>query len=194
MRVISQLQHMLGEADERKQHMDPIDRVRNAVRDVVDFPKPGIIFKDITPILRDASLYKAVVDLFVSRLENQRLDCIVGIEARGFIFGGVVADRLGVGFVPVRKQGKLPARTITRTYDLEYGQAIVEVHADAFKEGDRAVLIDDLLATGGTAAATVELIEELGATVVEIDFLIELAFLNGRQRLPGRDIYAPIVF
>ncbi len=174
--------------------MDPIARVRNAVRDVVDFPKPGIIFKDITPILRDASLFKAVVDLFVSRLENQRLDYIVGIEARGFIFGGVVADRLGVGFVPVRKQGKLPARTITRSYDLEYGQAIVEVHADAFKEGDRAVLIDDLLATGGTAAATVELIEELGATVVEIDFLIELAFLNGRQRLPGREIFAPIVF
>jgi adenine phosphoribosyltransferase len=174
--------------------VDPVDQLRSAVRDIPDFPKPGIIFKDITPILRDPALFRLAVDLFVQRLRSRDLAAIAAIEARGFIFGGAIADRLGIGFVPVRKQGKLPSRTLSRSYDLEYGQATLEVHVDALRAGERVVVLDDLLATGGTIAATVALLEELGARVVEIDCLIELAFLHGRDRLPGRDIFAPLQF
>ena len=174
--------------------MDPVHQLLNAVRDVPDFPKPGILFKDITPILRDAALFRLAVDLFVERLRPREIAAIAAIEARGFIFGGAIADRLGIGFIPIRKQGKLPSRSLSRSYDLEYGQATLEVHDDALRGGDRVVVFDDLLATGGTVAATVSLLEELGARVVEVDVLIELAFLHGRDRLAGRDLFAPLIF
>lgn len=171
-----------------------IEDITAAIRDVPDFPKPGIMFKDITPVLTDPVVFKQAVDLFVNRHRDSNVDHIAAIEARGFIFGSAVAYELGVGIVPIRKKGKLPAKTVEATYDLEYGSATVEVHVDAVNKGERVVLIDDLLATGGTAAASAQLIEQLGAEVVEIDFLIELAFLNGREKLAGYDLYAPIVF
>ncbi len=171
-----------------------VDAVRAAIRDVPDFPIKGIVFKDITPILSDAALFRMAVDLFIDRHRDHPPDKIAVIESRAFLFGSCAAYELGCGLVPVRKKGKLPADTLELSYDLEYGSATLEVHADAAGAGDRVVVMDDLLATGGTAAATVELLNKLGATVTGCDFLVELAFLNGRARLPGLDIFAPIVF
>ncbi len=170
------------------------DKLKAAIRDVPDFPKQGIIFKDITPILNDPALFKAAVGIFVERLKGKKVNKIAAIDARGFLFGGAIADRLGVGIVPIRKKGKLPYKTFEQTYDLEYGSATVTIHQDAFKKGDKVALIDDLLATGGTAAASAKLIEQAGGKVVEIDFLIELAFLHGREKLGGYEVFAPIVF
>ena len=157
--------------------------IENAIRNVPDFPKPGIQFKDITPVLADGRLLDSAVEHLVSTVRDQRLDKVVGIEARGFIFGAAAAARLGAGFVPVRKKGKLPWTTHEESYDLEYGSATVAVHVDAVKPGERVLLVDDLLATGGTAGAAVKLLERLGAEIVGIRFLIELTFLNGRVRL-----------
>jgi adenine phosphoribosyltransferase len=171
-----------------------VERLKAAIRDVPDFPKPGILFKDITPILQDGELFRATIDLFVGRLKGKRLNKIAAIEARGFIFAGALADRLGIGFVPIRKQGKLPYKTFEQTYDLEYGTATIAVHQDAFRKGDRVVLVDDLLATGGTAAAAAALIEKTGGKVVEIDFLVELLFLKGRAKLPEYEIFAVLAF
>lgn len=171
-----------------------LDRVRTAIRDIPDFPKPGILFKDITPVLHDAALFKAAVDDFVARHQGGRVQRIAAIESRGFLFGAAVAYRLGLGLVPIRKKGKLPYKTVEQTYSLEYGTATIEAHVDAFKPGERVLLIDDLLATGGTARAAAQLIEKLGGTVEEIDFLIELAFLKGRDQLTKYKVYAPIVF
>jgi len=171
-----------------------IDRIKAAVRDVPDFPKPGIIFKDITPILADPALFKAVVDLFVARLKSKQIQKVAAIDARGFLFGGAIADRMGVGLVPIRKKGKLPYKTYDASYDLEYGSNTVSLHQDAFRKGERVALVDDLLATGGTAAAAAGLIEKAGGKVVEVVFLIELAFLKGREKLKGREVFAPIVF
>ena len=171
-----------------------LDRLTAAIRDVPDFPKPGIVFKDITPILNDAELFRESVALFVSRHRENRIDQVAGIESRGFIFGAALAHELGAGFVPVRKQGKLPAETVDVSYDLEYGSATLELHTDAVQKGNRVLIMDDLLATGGTAAATLSLFQKLGAEVVEIDFLVELGFLQGREKLTGTPIYAPIVF
>ena len=171
-----------------------ISSIKAAVRDVPDFPKPGILFKDITPILADPGLFKAVVDLFAARLKPMQVQKIAAIDARGFLFGGAVADRLGVGLVPIRKKGKLPYKTYDASYDLEYGSATLSVHQDAVRKGERVALVDDLLATGGTAAAAASLIEKAGGKVVELVFLIELAFLKGREKLKGRDIFAPLVF
>lgn len=168
--------------------------LQDAVRDVPDFPKPGILFKDVTPILRDSCLFRAAVDLFAERHRGSALDAIAAVEARGFLFGAALADRLGVGLVPVRKRGKLPYRTIEASYDLEYGSATLQIHEDALAQGARTLILDDLLATGGTLAATASLVERLGAVVVEIDVLIELSFLNGRARLDGRPVFAPIVY
>lgn len=165
-----------------------------AIRDVPDFPKPGIVFKDITPILNRPALFREAVGLFVDRHRDGRIDQVAGIESRGFIFGAAIAHALGAGFVPVRKEGKLPAETIAASYELEYGRATLELHTDAVGEGARVLVVDDLLATGGTAAATHELFRRLGAEVVELDFLVELAFLSGRARLPDCPVYAPIVF
>ncbi|MDD4868929.1 MAG: adenine phosphoribosyltransferase [Kiritimatiellae bacterium] len=169
-------------------------KIKAAIRDVPDFPKPGIIFKDITPVLLDPNLFKAVIGLFVKRHKGKRIDKIAAIDARGFLFGGALAEKLGVGLVPIRKKGKLPYKTFEETYDLEYGTATISIHQDAFKKGERVVLIDDLLATGGTAAAAANLIRKAGGKVVEIDFLVELAFLKGRRKLQGYKIFAPIKY
>jgi adenine phosphoribosyltransferase len=160
-----------------------VERLRAAVRDVPDFPKKGIVFKDITPVLSDPELFRASIDLFLERCRGREVDKIVGIDARGFLFGSAVAYELGLGFVPIRKRGKLPYRTDTAKYSLEYGEAEVEMHTDAVKEGERVVLVDDLLATGGTSAAAAVLIRNSGANLVEAQFLIELEFLEGRRRL-----------
>ncbi|NOY74898.1 MAG: adenine phosphoribosyltransferase [Kiritimatiellaeota bacterium] len=160
-----------------------IESVEAAIRDIKDFPKPGIVFKDITPILQSGELFKIVTDELCSPYEKNVPDYIVAVESRGFIFGSAMAYKLGCGIIPVRKKGKLPYTTYEATYDLEYGTATVEMHVDALKPGDEVILIDDLLATGGTAGAAVRLIEQLDATITSVDFLIELAFLNGRANL-----------
>jgi len=154
-----------------------------AVRDVPDFPKPGIIFKDITPLLSDGALFREAIDLFLRACEELRPEKIVGIDARGFLFGSAVAYELGVGFVPVRKKGKLPYLTKETSYTLEYGEATVEMHVDGIGPGERIVLVDDLLATGGTSAAAAKLIAQAGGNLVEAQFLIELEFLSGRKLL-----------
>lgn len=169
-----------------------VARLRKAIRDIPNFPKNGIIFKDITPILRDPKLFRIAIDLLANRHKDKKIDAVVGIDARGFIFSACVALRLGAGLVPVRKKGKLPFKTQAIGYDLEYGSNILEMHIDALNKGDRVVIVDDLLATGGTAYATAGLVEKLGAKVVEIDFLIELAFLPGRKKLDKYPIYAAI--
>lgn len=158
-------------------------RLKTAIRDVHDFPKPGIVFKDITPILGNGELFRFTIDEFIASMRGEMPDKIVGIDARGFIFGAAMADRLGVGFVPVRKKGKLPWETNGAAYSLEYGEAHVEIHRDAVHAGEKVVLIDDLLATGGTAGAALQLIQGLGGIVICISFLIELEFLEGRKNL-----------
>ncbi len=160
-----------------------LSRLKASLRDVRDFPKPGVIFKDITPILADGELFHLALDAFLEVIGSERPDKIVGIDARGFIFGAALADRLGVGFVPVRKKGKLPWKTRGAAYDLEYGQGHAEIHADAIIPGERVVVVDDLLATGGTAEATLRLVRELGGEVLCLIVLVELAFLHGRERL-----------
>ena len=161
------------------------EKVRAAIRDVPDFPKPGIIFKDISPVLGDAGLFRQAIDGFVEATERLDVEKVVGIDARGFLFGAAVAYKLGLGFAPVRKKGKLPFRCESAAYALEYGEAVVEMHVDALRAGERVVLIDDLLATGGTAAAAIKLIRKMGGEIVEAQFLIELEFLSGRRNLQG---------
>ena len=170
------------------------DKLKAAIRDVPDFPKAGIMFKDITPVLASPALFKMTIDIFAERLTAKKIDKIAAIDARGFLFAGALCDRLNTGLVPIRKKGKLPYKTFEQSYDLEYGSATLTIHQDAFRKGDHVVLIDDLLATGGTAAASAKLIEQAGGKVVEIDFLVELAFLNGRSKLAGYDVFAPIAF
>jgi adenine phosphoribosyltransferase len=160
-----------------------IDRLRAGVRDVPDFPKKGIVFKDITPLLSDPALFRASIDLFLERCRGKEIDKIVGIDARGFLFGSAVAYELGVGFVPIRKRGKLPYKTEIAKYSLEYGQAEMEMHIDAMIAGERVILVDDLLATGGTSAAAATLIRKVGGRLLEAQFLIELEFLSGRKQL-----------
>ena len=160
-----------------------VEKLRAAVRDVPDFPKKGIVFKDITPILNDPVLFRASIDLFLERCRGKDIDKIVGIDARGFLFGSAVAYELGLGFVPIRKRGKLPYQTDTAKYSLEYGEAEMEMHIDAMTAGERVVLVDDLLATGGTSAAAAVLIRNTGADLLEAQFLIELEFLQGRKQL-----------
>lgn len=171
-----------------------LEALRAAVRDVPDFPMPGIVFKDITPILADGHLLRAAVDQFVAACEGQNIEKIAGIDARGFLFAAAVADRLGLGFVPIRKKGKLPWKTESLAYKLEYGEACVEVHMDAFPKGERVALIDDLLATGGTAAAAAALIKKAGGQLVQAQFLIELGFLNGRSVLEPTPVKSILVY
>jgi adenine phosphoribosyltransferase len=161
---------------------DALKLIASRVRDIPDFPKPGIIFKDITPILADPAAFRAAVELLADHVATLRPSRIVGIESRGFIFGAPIADRLNLGFVPVRKPGKLPYRSVREEYTLEYGSNALEMHEDAVS-GERVMIIDDLLATGGTAAATARLCTRLGAEVIGYAFVIELAFLNGRKIL-----------
>ena len=172
---------------------DAIESLKAAIRDVPDFPKKGIVFKDITTLLRDPSRPQACRGPHGwSSARAATLDAVVAVESRGFILGGLLADRLGVGFVPVRKPGKLPARTRRVTYDLEYGQDCLEIHEDALRAGERALIVDDVLATGGTARAAAQLVEGLGARVAACAFLVELTFLNGRERLSGYDVLSLI--
>jgi adenine phosphoribosyltransferase len=164
------------------------------IRDVPDFPKPGILFKDITPMLLDAEAFRLVIQEFVERARSVGCTKVAGIDARGFLFGATVAFELGVGFVPIRKKGKLPAETIGQSYALEYGEAEIEIHRDALGGEDRVVLVDDLLATGGTAAAALSLIERAGARACEALFLIELAELGGREKLAPHSIHSLLVY
>ncbi len=168
-------------------------RVAGLIRDVPDHPRPGVVFKDITPLLAEGPALGAVVRHFADRARGE-VDVVVGMEARGFIFGAPIAVELGVGFVPVRKEGKLPRTTLAGAYELEYGNAVIELHADAVRAGTRVLVVDDVLATGGTAAATLELLDRIGAEVVGISFVMELAFLEGRDRLAGREIDALVTF
>ena len=170
-----------------------VEKIEAAIRDIMDFPEPGIVFKDITPVLQSAELFAEVIDLMCKPYQDNPPDYIVAIESRGFIFGSAMAYKLGCGIVPVRKKGKLPYATHEVSYDLEYGTATVEIHTDALKENDRVVILDDLLATGGTAGAALKLAEELGADVIGIDFMIELAFLGGRKHFEGYKINSLIV-
>jgi adenine phosphoribosyltransferase len=164
------------------------------IRDIPDFPQPGILFKDITPVLADAPAFQEVIDRFVEWAGTRSPDVIVGVESRGFVFGAPVALALGVGFIPVRKVGKLPYDTIRQEYALEYGTNVVEIHRDALQPGQRALIIDDLLATGGTASASAQLVEQLGGQVVGFSFLIELGFLHGRRQLADYEIQALLTF
>ena len=168
--------------------------LEKAIRNVADFPKPGIQFKDITPILADARLFAGTIDLLTRNFEPGSVDAVVGIDARGFIFAAAAAAKLEAGFVPVRKKGKLPFQTIEENYALEYGNATVAMHIDALKPGARVLLLDDLLATGGTAAAAASLVRRLGAQILEIGFLIELKFLNGRDKLNGAPVRSLISY
>lgn len=164
------------------------------IRDIPDFPKPGIVFKDITPVLADGRVFRTVVADMAAPFGADDVTHVAGIEARGFILATPVADRLGVGFVPVRKPGKLPAEVRSVAYELEYGTDHLELHADAVGPGDRVLVVDDVIATGGTAAAAIELIESLGATVVGLSVYVELAFLNGRDRLNGTPLASLVVY
>lgn len=168
--------------------------IERAIRNIPDFPKAGIQFKDITPMLADARLFAGSIDLMLQDFKPGMVDAVVGIDARGFIFAAAAAIKLGAGFVPIRKKGKLPYQTHEQEYELEYGTATVAVHVDALKPGSRVLLVDDLLATGGTAAAAAALVQKLGARILEISFLIELSFLAGRKKLAGYPLRSLVVF
>ena len=158
--------------------------IKSKIRDVPDFPREGIIFKDITTVLRDKTAFKHSIDLLAKHFEKQKIEYIAGIEARGFIFGSALAYKLEVGFIPIRKPGKLPSKTERISYDLEYGQDSLEIHIDAVEPGKRVLIVDDLLATGGTADAAVKLVKKIGGVIVGIAFVVELEFLKGREKLP----------
>jgi adenine phosphoribosyltransferase len=171
-----------------------VERLRSLVREIPDFPRQGVLFRDITTLLRDAGAFRAAIDALVEAHRHAGVEVVAGVESRGFVLGGAVAYLLGAGFVPVRKQGKLPAQTISVAYALEYGEAVLEVHADAIRPGQRVLIVDDLLATGGTARASAELIERLGGQVVGIAFLIELAGFGGAEALGERSHVSLIRF
>ena len=168
--------------------------IERAIRNIPDFPKPGIQFKDITPVLADARLFSGSIDLLTEKFKPGMVDAVVGIDARGFIFAAAAAVKLQAGFVPVRKKGKLPYQTHEQQYDLEYGTATVAIHVDALKPGSRVLLMDDLLATGGTAAAAAALVRRLGAQILEICFVIELGFLGGRQKLKAYPVRSLVMY
>jgi len=173
---------------------DTKERIKGLIRDIPDFPQPGIVFKDITPLLADDDAFSSVIDLIVVRYGRGNIDKVVGIEARGFILASPVAYHFGAGFVPVRKEGKLPWDTEREEYALEYGTAVLEIHKDAIGSGDRVLIVDDVLATGGTAKATAKLVERLGGKVIGIACLIELTFLKGRDNLAGYDFFSLITY
>jgi adenine phosphoribosyltransferase len=171
-----------------------LDRVKALIRDVPDFPKEGIVFKDITPLLADPIAFSTVIDLIVVHFGRGNVDKVVGIEARGFILASPVAYHFGAGFVPVRKKDKLPWNTESAEYELEYGTAVLEIHQDAVAQGERVLVVDDVLATGGTARATAQLVERIGGKVVGIACLIELGFLNGRDKIQGYDVFTLLTY
>ncbi len=165
-------------------------KLKSVIKDVPDFPKKGIIFKDLTPIFKDKKVFKSLIDYLYKRYRNKKPDAIVAIESRGFIIGAPLAYKLGVPFIPARKPGKLPRETYKVTYSLEYGTDGLEIHKDALKKQDKVLIIDDLLATGGTANAVASLVEQSGAKVQEIAFIVELDFLKGRKKLQGRKVFS----
>ena len=169
-------------------------RLKARIRNIPDYPKPGILFRDITPLLKDPSMFDSCINELSRRMSEYTFDYIAGIEARGFIVGSVLANNLGVGFIPIRKQGKLPSDTAKITYQLEYGMATIEMHKDAIEKGDRVFVTDDLLATGGTARAACDLIESLGGIVPGLAFIIELKDLGGREKLIGRDVLSLVEY
>ncbi len=171
-----------------------MDEIKAVIREIPDFPKPGILFYDITTVLSDPDAFGKVIDEMAARHGDRDVQCVVGMESRGFIFGCPLAIRLGVPFVPVRKAGKLPAETVSAAYALEYGEAVIEIHKDAITPGQKVLVVDDLLATGGTAEATVGLIRELGGDIVACTFVIELAFLDGRAKLPDVEVDSLLVY
>lgn len=168
--------------------------IENYIRDIQDFPKPGIGFKDITPLLAHPEASKKCLQLLLEGLKNQKIDKVVGVESRGFFFGTLLAQELNAGFVPVRKPKKLPFETISATYDLEYGTDTLEIHIDAIQKGEKVLIHDDVLATGGTAKAVCELVEKLGGEIVQLSFIMELTFLNGREKIKQYDIFSPIKY
>ena len=169
-----------------------MNRLKAAIRDIPGFPKAGVIFKDITTLLRDKDKFKQAVDLFAEKFKDKKIDIIVSIEARGFIFGAALAYKMGAGIAPVRKKGKLPSKTFSVTYELEYGKDTLEIHQDAFKKGANVLIVDDLLATGGTCKAVIDLVEKMGGKIVGLAFLIELTALKGREKFKGYDIVSLI--
>jgi adenine phosphoribosyltransferase len=171
-----------------------MDALKSKIRSVPDFPKAGILFYDITTLLRDREGFKMTIEALAHPFDGRNTDLVVGVESRGFILGGAVADRLGAGFAPVRKKGKLPSRTVQETYDLEYGTDCLEIHADAVERGQRVLIVDDVLATGGTAAATTALVRKLGGDVQALAFLVELEFLNGRSKVPNESVYSVLKY
>jgi len=170
------------------------DDLRAKIREVPDFPKPGILFYDITTLLREADAFREVIDRMAEAVKGERIDLVVGMESRGFIFAAPLADRLGAGFVPVRKLGKLPAETIEVEYDLEYGTATLEIHRDAISPGQRVLVVDDLLATGGTVLGTIELVRRLGGEIAGLSFMVELTSLGGRDKLGEFSIHTLIAY
>ena len=170
------------------------EEIRKLIRDIPDFPKPGIIFKDITPLLKDPKAFRRVIDILAERYSDKNIDKVVGIESRGFIFASALAYALNCGMIPVRKENKLPHETLKETYDLEYGTDAIEIHKDAIDKGDRIVVIDDLMATGGTLAASCRLVSMLEADIVEVVTMIELRFLEGREKLKDFNFHSMIVY
>jgi adenine phosphoribosyltransferase len=171
-----------------------IEDLKGKIRDVPDFPLKGITFRDITTLIKDSEAFRLVIDTLHRRYRGKGIDHVVAVESRGFIFGGALADRLGCGLVIARKPGKLPADTVEESYELEYGKATLQIHTDSIKAGDKVVIIDDLLATGGTLAATIRLVERLGAEIREIAVIIELAFLEGREKLGSNSFYSMVSY
>jgi adenine phosphoribosyltransferase len=168
--------------------------LKQRIRHVPDFPKAGILFYDITTLLRDPEGFKVTVDTLATPYQNKGIDVVTGIESRGFILGAAVAQRIGAGFIPIRKPGKLPAKALKATYDLEYGKDALEIHEDAVERGQRVLIVDDVLATGGTAGAAVELVKRLGGELHGLAFLIELQFLGGRAKIPGNDVFSVLQY
>ena len=168
--------------------------LKATIRSIHDWPIKGVIFRDITTLMQDPDAFREACDRFVDRYKDMNVDKIVGIDARGFVFGAVLAYRLGIGFIPVRKKGKLPCETIQETYSLEYGEDTLEIHADAIAPGERVVIVDDLIATGGTVGATVKLVKKLEAELLECAFIVELPDLGGRKQIPGVDIFSLVEF
>jgi adenine phosphoribosyltransferase len=171
-----------------------MNQLKDIIRDIPDFPKKGILFKDITTLLADAASYQKMIDLLSHRYTGQRIDKVVGVEARGFIIGAALAYKLGAGVVLVRKPGKLPGETFKKSYDLEYGTDTLEIHTDSIKKGERILIADDLLATGGTVSAVVDMVTEMGGDIVECCFMVELEFLHGRKRLPEGKAFSLLQF
>ena len=167
-----------------------MEQLKEKIREVPDFPKPGILFYDLTTLLKDSSSLRRVIDLLTQKYSDQKIDQVVAIESRGFIFGPALACNLQAGFVPVRKEGRLPSDTISASYDLEYGQGVLEIHTDAIQKGERVLVVDDLIATGGTADATSRMVHQLGGEVVSFAFIVELEFLKGREKLDGFEVFS----